>query len=214
MESLDLEMRLDQQPGTSGTTVGVGDGEEGVPVGDHKSTRLFLVGGGLVAALFLLVVGIGSIVMGMQGRADVRDRLAAENLVGPDDSTIPGEVVDTGAEAKAFADIMREHALAAADGLTYSQLQRYVDPNGAPTNDREAAAKNAAGQPVENPARTTWITETALSTALNTAFFAEQVANFAILMGVALALSGIGFVVLVFGVFRHQQATSAASGGN
>ena len=42
------------------------------------------------------------------------------------------------------------------------------------------------------------MTETALSTALNTSFFAESVATFAIVMGLALLLTGIGFLVLVF----------------
>ena len=41
-----------------------------------------------------------------------------------------------------------------------------------------------------------WINATALSTALNTAYFAEQVATFAIVMGFALLLSGVGFAVL------------------
>jgi hypothetical protein len=41
-----------------------------------------------------------------------------------------------------------------------------------------------------------WVTSTALSTALNTAYFAENVATFAIVMGVALLLTGLGFLVL------------------
>ena len=41
-----------------------------------------------------------------------------------------------------------------------------------------------------------WVTSTALSTALNTAYFAESVATFAIVMGVALLLTGVGFLVL------------------
>ena len=43
------------------------------------------------------------------------------------------------------------------------------------------------------------MTETALTTALNTAFFAERVAVFSIVMGVALLLTGIGFLVLTLG---------------
>ena len=44
-----------------------------------------------------------------------------------------------------------------------------------------------------------WVTETALTTALNTSFFAERVAYFSIVMGVALLLTGIGFLVLTVG---------------
>ena len=47
-----------------------------------------------------------------------------------------------------------------------------------------------------------WINSTALSTALNTAYFAESVATFAIVMGVALLLVGIGFLVLTVQVLR------------
>ena len=43
------------------------------------------------------------------------------------------------------------------------------------------------------------MTETALTTALNTSFFAERVAMFSIVMGIALLLTGIGFLVLTLG---------------
>lgn len=166
--------------------------------------RLFLVGGGIVAALFLVAVGIGAIVMGMKGRNEVRDALAQEHIVGTQDSTIPGEAVDTGDEARAFADVMRKHTLEATGGQTYSEIPRYLDANGKPTNDAAAAAKNADGKSIENPLRQLWVTETALTTSLNTAYFAENVGNFAIFMGIALLFSGIGFGVLTLGVLRHQ----------
>ena len=46
---------------------------------------------------------------------------------------------------------------------------------------------------------TVWITETALATALNASFLAENVALFGIVVGLALLLTGIGFGVLVIG---------------
>jgi hypothetical protein len=52
------------------------------------------------------------------------------------------------------------------------------------------------GQPVANPARELWVTETALTTALNMSYMAENLALFGIVVGVALLLAGIGFVVL------------------
>jgi hypothetical protein len=44
------------------------------------------------------------------------------------------------------------------------------------------------------------VTETALSTALNTSYFAQSVALFAIVMGIALLLVGIGFLLLTTGL--------------
>ena len=43
------------------------------------------------------------------------------------------------------------------------------------------------------------MTETALTTALNTWFMAEQLGLFAIVVGVALLLTGIGFAILAIG---------------
>ena len=164
--------------------------------------RLFEYGG-IAASIVLIAFGIGSIAIGAAGVNEVRDKLAQENIVGTDDSSIPGQKVDTGSEAKAFGDVMRKHALEATGGLTYAEMGRYQsaadpeDPKG--TSDEAAAAKDESGEPISNGARNIWVTETALATALNVSFFAERVAFFSIAMGVALLLTGIGFLVLTLG---------------
>ena len=151
---------------------------------------------GIAASVILIAFGIGSIVVGINGRDRVHSDLAREQIVGTPDSTIPGQKVDTGSEAQAFANVMRKHTLEATGGQTYAQMGRFLDAAGKPTNDEKAAAvKN--GQPVENPLRQIWVTETALTTALNTSYFAESVATFAIVMGAALLLVGIGFLVVI-----------------
>jgi hypothetical protein len=61
------------------------------------------------------------------------------------------------------------------------------------------ALKSPSGQPLDNPVRNLWITETALTTALNASFLAENVALFGIVVGIALLLTGLGFGVLVIG---------------
>jgi hypothetical protein len=50
-----------------------------------------------------------------------------------------------------------------------------------------------------------------LSTALNTSYFAENVALFSVVMGVALLLTGIGFLVLTLGLVRVPLRRSAES---
>ena len=156
--------------------------------------------GGIAASIVLIAFGVGAIYMGIDGRGYVRDNLAAEKIVGSEDSTIPGQLVDTGAEAQAFAKVMREHTLESTGGKTYSEMGRFLTADGKDTNDEAAAAKNEAGKPVENGLRNLWVTETALTTALNTAYFAEQVALFATVMGVAMLLAGLGFAVLTLRV--------------
>jgi hypothetical protein len=163
--------------------------------------------GGIAASIVLIAFGIGAVYMGIDGRGYVRDNLAAEKIVGTDDSTIPGQKVDTGVEAQAFAKVMRKHTLEATGGQTYSEMGRFLDANGKATNDEAAAAIDpTTKKPVENGLRNMWVNETALTTALNTAYFAEQVATFAIVMGLALLLAGLGFLVLTFRALAPAQA--------
>src|SRR5437667_264212 len=51
----------------------------------------------------------------------------------------------------------------------------------------------------DNGRRNVWVTETALTTALNTSYMAEQLSLFGIVVGVALLLAGIGFGILAIG---------------
>jgi len=166
--------------------------------------------GGIAASVVLILFGIGSIGVGTLGFNEVRDTLAREQITAtPDANEIagvnltPGQKIDTGAEAKQFAKIMRHHVLDSTEGLTYAQMGRFqsaanpADPKG--TDDEAAATKDEQGNPVSNGRRDIWVTETALTTALNTSFMAERVAVFSMVMGAALLLTGIGFLVLTLG---------------
>jgi hypothetical protein len=189
--------------------------------------RIFRVGG-LIASAILIVFGIGAIAIGASGRSEVRDKVSQEQIKGTPDMTpkaiaaeakqagltgvslpsctVAGQAVDTGEKAKCFAQYIRIHALEATGGKTYSEMPRYLGKDGKGTDDEKAAAIDArTGKPKDNPDRTVWVTATSLSTALNTSYFAEQVALFSIVMGVALLLTGIGFLILVLGLARRRQ---------
>jgi len=138
--------------------------------------------------------------------------------------TVPvaGKTIDTGDRARAFASYMRIHALEATGGLTYSQMGRFMakpgtpvkftDSHGATSDESYALVDATTKRPVENGARNLWVTETALTTALNTSYMAEQVSLFGIAMGVALLLAGIGFGILtVGGALRISKRTSGAT---
>ena len=160
--------------------------------------------GGIAASIALIAFGIGSVVIGYNGRDQVRSDLAREQIVGTPDSSIPGQKVDTGSEAHAFAKVMRKHTLEATGGQTYAQMGQFLDKAGKPTSDEKLAAVDPkTNKPVSNPARQIWVTETALTTALNTAYFAESTALFAIVMGFALLLTGVGFLVLLLIALRR-----------
>jgi len=166
---------------------------------------------GIAASVVLIAFGIGAIAMGFSGRDRVHTDLAREQIVGTPDSTIPGQKVDTGKEAEAFAAVIRKHTLESTDGQTYSQMGRFLDKNGKATSDEKLAAIDPkSGKPVENGLRNMWVTSTALSTSLNTAYFAESVATFAMVMGFALLLVGGGFLVLTIRLLSPRTATKKA----
>jgi hypothetical protein len=192
--------------------------------------KLFSIGG-LIAGAVLIVLGLAVMVIGTVGRGYVQDQLAQEQIVGSDDMTpeateaavqeaglqnvtipscsVAGEEVDTGAEAKCFADYMRIHTLESTGGKTYAQMPRFATEDGAGTNNPDEAQKNPDGSPMNNGLRDMWVTETALTTALYMSFFAENVAVFAIIVGIAMLLAGVGFVVL--SIFARRRAPTAAA---
>jgi hypothetical protein len=162
--------------------------------------------GGIAASVILVAFGIGAIAIGVTGLNTVRDEITAQKIVAGDDAAEltngrlqPGQEITTGAEARAFADIMEYHTLDSTKGKRYAEMGRFLTPKGTDTSDEALAAKGPNGRPVENGLRNMWVTETALTTALNTSFFAERVAYFSIVMGIALLLTGIGFLVLTLG---------------
>jgi len=167
--------------------------------------RKLLEYGGIAASIVLIAFGVGATIIGFQGRDQVRTELAREQIVGTPDSTIPNQLVNTGTEAQAFAKVMRKHTLEATGGQTYAQMPRFATADGKGTND-EKTALTKAGRPLDNPARNIWVTETALTTALNTAYFAESTATFVIVMGIAMLLTGVGFLILTLRVLAPGEA--------
>jgi hypothetical protein len=187
-----------------------------------KSTRLWEIGG-FVAGGVLILFGVVAILLGVNGFNTTRDSIKGEGITfgSADDPAVAkyaekwaGQQVATGDQARAFAKVMRVHTLESTGGLTYAAMGRYqsaakpADPAG--TND-ETAAVQSGGQPVANGARNIWVTETALTTALNMSYMAERLSVFGLVVGIALLLTGFGLVILAFAVFgRRAEASDVA----
>jgi len=195
--------------------------------------------GGVIAAAVLIALGITTIVMGFSGRSTVNSSLKQEYIVGSPDMTpsaiateakqaklpssialptcsVAGKSIDTGREARCFAQYMRIHALEGTGGFTYAQMGRFQAKTGTPAaqlakgggtdNPDFAALDPKTQQPVSNPARNLWVTETALSTALNASYMADQISLFGVVVGITLLLSGLGFGILaVGGALRNEE---------
>ena len=186
---------------------------------------------GIGASILLIAFGIGSAVTGLNGRTTVHDNLGLEQITGSPDMnptaikaeakaagvkgvalptcSVANQDVNTGGRARCFASYIRIHALEATGGRTYSQMGQYLTASGKETSDKALAGKDPkTGQPLPNGARNVWVTATALTTALNTSYFAESVSLFAIIMGIALFLTGIGLLVMTIRWIR-EPATAA-----
>jgi putative Mn2+ efflux pump MntP len=117
------------------------------------------------------------------------------------------KAIDNGDNARCFAQYLRIHTLLATGGYTYSQMGRFeakpdtpkseLAPGGGTENEKFAAIDPETGAPADNAQREIWVTATALSTALNASYMANQLSIFGIVVGIALLLIGIGFAVLV-----------------
>ena len=188
-----------------------------------RSKRVWEIGGFLAGGL-MIAFGIVAIFMGVNGFNTTRDAIKGEGITfGPaSDPAVAkhadqwaGEQVTTGDQARAFAKVMREHTLESTGGLTYAAMGRYQSAakpaDAAGTDDPAATAKDDSGQPISNGARNIWVTETALTTALNMSYMAERLSVFGLVVGFALLLTGIGLVILAFAVFsRALPATQPA----
>ena len=191
-----------------------------------KGRRIWAIGG-FVSGAVLILFGVAALYLGATSYQLVRDELSQEKIVGGEDMSpeaigagveeagledvdlpdcnVVDEEIDTGEEARCFAEYMRVHALEATGGLTYAEMGRFQSAaspgNAAGTNDEGAAAKDEEGNPVSNGQRNIWINETALATALNVSYMAEQLALFGIVVGIALLITGIGLILLAYAVF-------------
>jgi hypothetical protein len=200
--------------------------------------KRFLEIGGVAAGVVLIAFGVAAIVLSMNGKSTVASELKNQQIVGTPDMTpkgikaevagqpwaknvtlptcsVAGQSVDTGSEARCFAQYMRIHTLEATQGVPYALMGRYValpdtpkaqlTPDGATSNEKYAVIDTKTKQPVENGARNIWVTETALTTALNSSYMAEQMANFGLVVGIALLLAGFGFGILAVGGALENQ---------
>jgi hypothetical protein len=205
--------------------------------------RRWLEYGGIASGVILIAFGIGAIGLSINGHKTVTDSLKAEKIgeqatsgmnptkiaedakaAGLSDSiklptcSVEGQQIDSSNKARCFAEYMRIHALLSTGGLTYSELGRYQSKDGSPkgTDDFSSAATDSTGKPLANGARDTWVTATALTTALNVSFMADNLALFGIVVGVALLLCGIGFIILAIlaigeGTLRSKKAAADAT---
>ena len=154
----------------------------------------------IVLGLVFMVASAYTIGRGYDAKNLVRDELVAQNIVTPDDASIPGVRVDSVKTAQSMANIIEKHALESTGGLTYAEMGRFATPDGDPagTSDETKALVGADGRPVQNPLRNVAFQSATLQTSLYTSIMAFNVAD--LVMGLGLMIGVLGLAVGGLGV--------------
>ena len=135
--------------------------------------KLFEIGG-IVATTVLVVFGVVSIAMGVNGRNTVHNSLALEQIVGTPDmnataiaaeakkaglpasirlptADIAGKPINTG-QRPVLRELHADPRPRGHGGLR-CKLPRYASADGKGTSDTTKALKSPSGQPLDNPVR-------------------------------------------------------------
>ena len=147
----------------------------------------------VVLGVVFLGAGVYTVSRGLDAKDTVRGELIAQNITTPDDASIPGVRVDSIATAQSMADIIDRHALESTEGLTYSEMGRFMTADGNPagTSVEDEAVKDANGKPVANPLRNVAFQAATLRTSLYSSIMAFEVANL---------VTGLGLMIVVLGL--------------
>src|SRR3989344_5460122 len=147
-----------------------------------------------VTATLAIVAGILMLGASTFGIIFTYHNVARENIITPEDASIPKTPVRGPFTLKAQADIIRIHALKAGDGKTYAEMPSKVpqlDSSGNPVLNEKGEAIM-----ISNAARTTWITATTLTTALNLGIITYAFSALVFFMGLVSIWTGITFYLL------------------
>lgn len=157
----------------------------------------------IVLGVAFAIAGVVAAGAGFYINSFVTQQLVAQQIVTPDDATIPNTPVNDIATALSMANIIQHHAADSSNGLTYAQMGRFAVESGDPagTNNPEEALKDANGKPVSNAARTTQMNAASLVTSLSLAAMAIGASYGAIALGVGftilgIVIAGLGYALL------------------
>lgn len=148
----------------------------------------------MFSSTLAIVAGVVMIVGGVWGIFFTYSNVARENITTPDDASIPGAPVRGPFTLKSQADIIRTHQLKTTGGKTFSEMPRQIpklDASGNPVLD-----ENGVAVMVPNDARNTWITVTALTTALNLGIITYAFSGLILFLGLISIWTGMTFRAL------------------
>jgi len=139
--------------------------------------------GAILFGIGLTAAGLFMVSQGRSAHNDVRDALAAERIVTPEDSELPNTPVTGPREAKAQSDAIWAHVMKMTGGKTYAELAR------------------------DDPLRATYLQSVTLRTALMESYLAFKVAD--LVMGIGLIVALLGGSQIILGAFLGLMARAS-----
>ncbi|MBP7671151.1 hypothetical protein KA119_02560 [Candidatus Gracilibacteria bacterium] len=136
-----------------------------------------------ISSILITAFGVLMIVAAICSWCFISQQVSREQITTPQDASIPNAPVQGPLTLKAQSDIIREHALDMTDGQTYAEMPRQI----------EQIDANGNKTMVDNTARNTWITVTALTTALNLGLLSYGLSALVGALGIIFVLIGLTF---------------------
>lgn len=140
------------------------------------------------------IIGIVLVIAGIWSLCFTYNSVKQENIITPEDASIPNQKVVGPLTLKSQSDIIRFHTLNTTGGKTYAEMPRQIpklDENGKEVLDNEGKVIM-----VDNGARNLWITATSLMTALHLAIMAYGLSILVIIFGLSSIWNGYVFCLL------------------
>jgi hypothetical protein len=144
-----------------------------------------------ISAVLAIVAGVLMIGVSTFALVFTYQNVAREGIVTPADASIPNTPVRGPFTLKSQADIIRTHTLKSSDGKTYAEMPSKVpqlDAQGNPVLDSKGEVVM-----VSNAARSTWVTATTLTTALNLGIITYAFSALVLLIGLISIWTGFTF---------------------
>ena len=141
-----------------------------------------------------IILGCILVIAGIWSLSFTYNSVKQENIITPEDASIPNQKVVGPLTLKSQSDIIRFHTLNTTGGKTYAEMPRQIpklDENGKEVLDSEGKVVM-----VDNGARNIWITATSLMTALHLAIMAYGLFILVIIFGLSSIWNGYVFCLL------------------
>lgn len=146
------------------------------------------------SAILAMITGGIMICGAIWGISFTYKNITQEKIVTPEDASIPNAPLRGPRTLKSQADIIREHTLRITKGKTYAEMPRQIpkiNTDGTPILNEDGEAIM-----IPNTARDTWITATALVTALNLGILTYAFSGLILLFGLVSVWTGVVFFLL------------------